>query len=107
MTAKQKPQTFAEIQRLWSRDVPIWLASGRIDAIQLLSDHLTIEGEGAARVTNPPGIDAAMYRGARVKVEWSNPSTGEYSIADSAFHLQPEVDLVRLHRRLGTTVFMS
>ncbi len=63
--AKEKPDTFAEIQRLWARDVPIWLASGKIDGIQLLSEHLTIEGEGTTRVTSPPGIDEAMYQGPR------------------------------------------
>lgn len=63
--AKEKPETFAEIQRLWARDVPIWLASGKIDGVQLLSEHLTIEGEGAARVVSPPGIDEAMYKGPR------------------------------------------
>ncbi len=63
--AKEKPDTFAEIQRLWARDVPIWLASGKIDAVQLLSDHLTIDGEGAARVIVPPEIDNAMYKGSR------------------------------------------
>ena len=63
--AKDKPDTFAEIQRLWARDVPIWLASGKIDGVQLLSEHLTIEGEGATRVTSPPGVDDAMYKGPR------------------------------------------
>jgi hypothetical protein len=63
--SKEKPDTFAEIQRLWARDVPIWLASGKIDAVQLLSDHLTIDGEGATRVVSPPGIDEAMYKGPR------------------------------------------
>ncbi len=33
--AKQKAETRAEIVRLWARDTPQWLASGRIDAIQL------------------------------------------------------------------------
>ena len=63
--AKEQAVTFAEIQRLWSRDVPIWLASGKIDGVQLLSDHLTIEGEGAARVIMPPGMDEAMFKGPR------------------------------------------
>lgn len=63
--SKEKPETFAEIQRLWARDVPIWLASGKIDGVQLLSDHLTIEGEGAAKVTLPPEVDEAMYKGPR------------------------------------------
>ncbi len=63
--AKEKPDTFAEIQRLWARDVPIWLASGKIDGVQLLSEHLTIEGEGAIRVTSPPEVDEAMYKGPR------------------------------------------
>ncbi len=63
--AKESQETFAELQKLWSRDVPILLASGKIDGVQLLSDHLTIEGEGAARVVAPPAIEEAMYRGAR------------------------------------------
>ena len=63
--AKENRETFAELHHLWARDVPILLASGKIDGVQLLSDHLTIDGEGTARVEMPPGIDAAMYRGAR------------------------------------------
>ncbi len=63
--AKEQPGTFAEIQRLWARDVPIWLASGKIDGVQWLSDHLTVEGEGATRVVAPPNIDQAMYKGPR------------------------------------------
>ncbi len=63
--AKEQAGTFAEIQRLWSRDVPIWLASGKIDGVQVLSDHLTIEGEAATRVVAPPKIDEAMYKGPR------------------------------------------
>lgn len=63
--AKEKPDTFAEIQRLWARDVPIWLASGKVDGVQLLSEHLTIEGPGATRVTTPPDMDEAMFKGPR------------------------------------------
>ncbi len=55
--AKEKATTFCEIQRLWARDVPIWLASGKVDGVQILSEHLTIEGEGAAKVSAPPEID--------------------------------------------------
>jgi hypothetical protein len=39
-----------EIQKLWARDVPIWLASGRVDSIQLLSSHLTYDGSQGERV---------------------------------------------------------
>lgn len=41
----------AEIQRMWARDVPIWLASNWIDSIQLLSEHLTYDGEGATKLS--------------------------------------------------------
>ena len=34
-----------EIQRLWARDVPIWLASKRVDSIQVMSEHLGYEGK--------------------------------------------------------------
>lgn len=44
------PPVHAEIQKLWARDVPIWLASGRIDSIQLLSTHLTYDGSQGERV---------------------------------------------------------
>ncbi len=63
--AKEKATTFCEIQRLWARDVPIWLASGKVDGVQILSEHLTIEGEGAAKVSAPPEIDNAMFMGPR------------------------------------------
>ncbi len=55
----------AEIQRLWARDVPIWLASGRVDSIQILSDHLTYDGKGSAQWK--PIVDPApkRFRGAR------------------------------------------
>jgi hypothetical protein len=54
--AKQAPATtlqlpvHAEIQRPWARDVPIWLASGQVDSIQVLGSHLTIDGERATPV---------------------------------------------------------
>lgn len=38
--------THNTIYRLWQRDVPIWLASGKVDSIALLSEHLT-EGKAA------------------------------------------------------------
>ncbi|MCC6509691.1 MAG: hypothetical protein IT423_11320, partial [Pirellulaceae bacterium] len=33
--AKQEADCHAEIARLWARDTPVWLASGRIDSIQI------------------------------------------------------------------------
>lgn len=60
-TSDQSPDlpVHAEIQKLWTRDVPIWLASGHIDSIQLLSEHLTIDGK-----TNKfsPTVDPAPRR---------------------------------------------
>lgn len=52
----------AEIQKLWARDVPIWLASDRIDSVQLLSDHLTYDGKNVGNfqpLIEPEG----RYRG--------------------------------------------
>ncbi len=53
----------AEIQRLWARDVPVWLASQRIDSIQILSDHLTADGAGAATFEPLLEPDPGRYRG--------------------------------------------
>ncbi|MCA9134041.1 MAG: hypothetical protein KDA45_12830 [Planctomycetales bacterium] len=55
----------AEIQQLWARDLPIWLASGRIDSIQVLSEHLTYDGQENAGFT--PLVDPApgRFRGPR------------------------------------------
>ncbi len=53
-----------EIQKLWARDLPIWLASGRIDSVQLLSDHLTIEGKAASEV-KPLAMPDGNFKGGR------------------------------------------
>lgn len=63
--AKRQPQTHAEIQRLWARDVPLWLASGQIDSIQILSDHLTYDGDRAAKVETLAEVDDRLFRGPR------------------------------------------
>ncbi|MCA9126724.1 MAG: hypothetical protein KDB22_06555 [Planctomycetales bacterium] len=53
----------AEVQRLWARDLPIWLASGMVDSIQLLSEHLTYDGTGQS--ASRPLVDPApgIYHG--------------------------------------------
>jgi hypothetical protein len=48
--SENQPAVHIEIQKLWERDLPVWLASGRIDSIQLLSDHLTIDGSPGSKV---------------------------------------------------------
>lgn len=53
-----------EIHKLWARDLPIWLASGRIDSVQLLSQHLTYDGSRVAKVA-PLVIPEGNYRGER------------------------------------------
>ncbi len=50
-----------EIRRIWSRDVPIWLASGLVDSIQLLTDQV---GEDAARFEPFYDPDPDRFRGA-------------------------------------------
>ncbi len=53
----------AEIQRLWARDVPIWLASKHIDSVQVLSEHLTLDGRARSwkPIVDP---DPGRFRGA-------------------------------------------
>ncbi len=55
----------AEIQALWARDVPIWLASNRIDSIQVLGSHLTIDGQRASQVNPVVETDPQRFRGPR------------------------------------------
>jgi hypothetical protein len=68
--AKQAPAAagqlpvHAEIQRPWARDVPIWLASGHIDTIQILGSHLTIDGERATPVEPLVEPEAGRFKGA-------------------------------------------
>lgn len=55
----------AEIQKLWARDVPIWLASERVDSIQILSTHLTPDGQGATKFSPIVDPDPGRFRGER------------------------------------------
>jgi hypothetical protein len=55
----------AEIRRIWARDVPIWLASGRVDSIQVLSDQVSEDtefGKGKFRPFYDP--EPGRFRGA-------------------------------------------
>lgn len=52
-----------EIQRLWARDVPIWLASERVDSVQLLSDHLTYDGTRTTPVDPVISPEPGRFRG--------------------------------------------
>ena len=53
----------AEIGRLWECDVPIWLASGHIDSIQLLGSHLTYDGQRQTPVESLVDPDPGRFRG--------------------------------------------
>ncbi|MEM7560024.1 MAG: hypothetical protein AAF394_12970 [Planctomycetota bacterium] len=55
----------AEISRLWARDVPIWLASQRIDSIQVLGTHLTWSGKGGNQFRPIVDPDPGRFRGER------------------------------------------
>ncbi len=63
--AKQSPATHAEIARLWAADAPIWLASGRIDSIQVLSEHVTCDGRTLIETSDMYHPEPAMFKGAR------------------------------------------
>ncbi len=55
----------AEIGQLWARDVPIWLASGKIDSVQLLGPHLTIDAQRATAVEPTLAVEPERFRGGR------------------------------------------
>jgi hypothetical protein len=62
-TEEQLP-VHVEIHKLWAAELPIWLASGRIDSVQLLSEHLTIDGSKSAAVA-PSVVPPGNFRGGR------------------------------------------
>ncbi len=45
LEAKKQPDTWVEVTDLLARDVPIWLASGRVDAVQLYGASLAPDRE--------------------------------------------------------------
>lgn len=63
--AKQKAETRAEIVRLWSPDTPQWIASGRIDAIQVLSEHVTRDGKSSIKVSDMFHAEPERFKGPR------------------------------------------
>lgn len=63
--AKQQATTHAEIARLWERDTPVWLASGRIDSIQVLSEHVTHDGRTDIKLSDMYHFEPGLYEGAR------------------------------------------
>lgn len=65
--APQDLPVHAEIQKLWARDVPIWLASGLIDSVQLLSSHLTVDGQRAEPVSLLVEAEPGRFRGAHLE----------------------------------------
>jgi len=52
-----------EIQRLWAREVPIWLASNRIDSIQVISEHLDHEGKKETKFEVLVDPEPGRFRG--------------------------------------------
>ncbi|MCR9296717.1 MAG: hypothetical protein NXI32_28755 [bacterium] len=54
-----------EIQKLWARDLPMWLASDRVDSIQLLGMHLRPEEEPAPTIRPLIEPDPGRFRGPR------------------------------------------
>ncbi len=65
LVAKQKPETRVEIARLWALDTPQWLASGRVDAIQLLSEHVTRDGKSPIKLVDMHHPEPAQFKGPR------------------------------------------
>lgn len=63
--AKQNAETHAEIARLWAPDTPIWLASGRIDSIQILSEHVTRDGRTSVKVDDMFHPERGLFKGPR------------------------------------------
>lgn len=52
-----------EIQRLWAREVPIWLASNRVDSIQVMSEHLDHEGKKETKFEVLVDPEPGRFRG--------------------------------------------
>lgn len=63
-TPEQLP-VHAEIQSLGARDVPIWLASGKIDSVQVLGPHVTIDGLRAPGVEPLVEPEPGRFQGPR------------------------------------------
>lgn len=63
--AQVQPVVHAEIAKLWARDTPVWLASGLIDSIQVLGEHATYDGSGAARFKPMVDPDPGRFIGPR------------------------------------------
>ena len=63
--AKAEPKTHVELQKLWARDVPLWLSTGKIDSIQILSNHLTWDGKNDVPTNDMFNPDPPRFRGAR------------------------------------------
>jgi hypothetical protein len=47
------PPVHCEISRPWASELPIWLASQRVDSFQLLGEHLTFDGQRGLPVQLP------------------------------------------------------
>lgn len=63
--AKQNVETHAEIARLWARETPIWLASGRIDSIEILYEHVTRDGRSSLKVDDMFHPERKLFKGPR------------------------------------------
>ncbi len=105
--AKQKTETRAEIVRLWARDTPQWLASGRIDAIQILSEHLTRDGKTPIKVSDMYHPEPANSKGRAVQDAWLKIFIGKCSRQACAFHHRPARPSVAALRRWVITECMS
>jgi hypothetical protein len=59
-----RPPVHVEVQNMSARDLPIWLATEKIDSIQMLSQHLTFDGSRATKVS-PLVVPEHNFRGDR------------------------------------------
>ncbi|MFN3193340.1 MAG: hypothetical protein ACE361_22705 [Aureliella sp.] len=54
----------AEVARPWAQDLPIWLASGKVDSIRILGEHLTIDGKGQQKLEPIVSLGEGRFFGA-------------------------------------------
>ncbi|MEZ6133655.1 MAG: hypothetical protein R3C53_01975 [Pirellulaceae bacterium] len=110
--AKQQPPppgqlpVHVEIQKLWARDVPIWLASERIDSIQLLSSHITLDGETQEQV-NPLEVPEGRFRGPTGPGKMVERIYWQRSRLVFAFRRLPAAGSERRRHRWGQTASMQ